>query len=38
MVIWENVILKSNLECKLFEMSLFQEVDRKPARADLRAA
>lgn len=38
MVIWKNVILESlDLECKLFEMSVFQEVDKKPAGTDLRA-
>lgn len=38
MVIWKNVILESNLECKLFEMSVFQVVDRKTAGTDVRAA
>lgn len=37
MVIWKNVILESNLECKLFEISVLLEVDRKTAGADLRA-
>lgn len=32
------MILESHLECKLFEMSVFQEVDRKTAETDLRAA